>query len=248
MRHPAPPFAPASVEVTMSSTYVANPPTAPSAMPPQVGDRIGVDGVFVEVYARAKLPTRHGDFDILVFRDSLDDKEHVALVKGELGRYATAAHQAPVVVRLHSECLTGDVLTSLRCDCRDQLEMALALLAQAEAGVLLYMRQEGRGIGLGNKVRAYALQEQGLDTIDANRHLGFDDDMRDYRVAALMLKMLQVRAIELCTNNPRKLFALRALGIEVARRVPLVAPKNDHNAAYLAAKQAKAGHMLPPAT
>lgn len=213
-------------------------------MSPKVGDRIGVDGAYAEVYARAKLPTRHGDFDIYVFHNTLDDKEHVALVKGDVQAAAKVDSLPPVVVRLHSECLTGDVLTSLRCDCRDQLEMALARLEEAQAGVLLYMRQEGRGIGLGNKVRAYALQEQGLDTIDANRHLGFDDDMRDYRVAALMLKMLRVRAIELCTNNPRKLFALRALGVEVARRQPLLAPTNDHNAEYLAAKRAKAGHML----
>lgn len=229
----------------MPTRTVAEHAPPPRPVSPQVGDRIGVDGVYAEVYARAKLPTRHGAFDIYVFHNTLDDKEHVALVKGDVH---AAAHPGPpspsVVVRLHSECLTGDVLTSLRCDCRDQLEMALARLQEAQSGVLLYMRQEGRGIGLGNKVRAYALQEQGLDTIDANRHLGFDDDMRDYRVAALMLKMLQVRAIELCTNNPRKLFALRALGVEVARRQPLLAPKNDHNAEYLAAKQAKAGHML----
>lgn len=207
----------------------------------QVGATLGIDGVFVELYARAELPTRHGPFDIFVFRNNQDDKEHVALVKQE----GQASDADEVLVRLHSECLTGDVLASLRCDCRDQLEMALSQLARAKAGVLLYMRQEGRGIGLGNKVRAYALQQQGYDTVEANRHLGFDDDMRDYRVAALMLRALGVARIALATNNPRKLYALQTLGIEVAHRLPLVAQQNAHNAAYLAAKKNKAGHLLP---
>jgi GTP cyclohydrolase II len=206
---------------------------------PQVGQRLQEGDVSVELYAAAHLPTRFGDFELLVFRNNLDDKEHLALVHGAL------AGSSQVLTRLHSECLTGDVLGSLRCDCRDQLEMGLAALRQAPAGILLYMRQEGRGIGLGNKIRAYALQEQGLDTVEANQHLGFDDDVRDYRVAAMMLRLLGPASIALATNNPRKIFALKAHGIDVATRLPLVARENVHNAAYLATKARKAGHMLP---
>lgn len=198
--------------------------------------------ICVEVYARAHLPTRFGDFELLVFRTNADDKEHLALVHGAL------EGTADVVTRLHSECLTGDVLGSLRCDCRDQLEMGLGALRAAPQGILLYMRQEGRGIGLGNKIRAYALQEAGMDTVEANEHLGFDDDARDYRCAALMLHMLGVRSIQLATNNPRKIFALRAHGIDVSGRLPLVVRENVHNADYLATKAKKAGHMLPIVT
>jgi GTP cyclohydrolase II len=206
---------------------------------PDVGARLTCDDIFVEVYARAQLPTRFGDFEILVFRNSLDNKEHLALVHGRL------RNSVDVVTRLHSECLTGDVLGSLRCDCRDQLEMGLGALRAAPQGILLYMRQEGRGIGLGNKIRAYALQEGGMDTVEANEHLGFDDDARDYRVAALMLRMLGPKSIQLATNNPRKIFALRAHGIDVSARLPLVVRENPHNAQYLATKARKAGHMLP---
>jgi GTP cyclohydrolase II len=206
---------------------------------PTVGERLQDGDVHIEVYAVAHLPTRFGDFELLVFRNNLDDKEHLALVHGPL------RDSAQVITRLHSECLTGDVLGSLRCDCRDQLEMGLGALRQAPAGILLYMRQEGRGIGLGNKVRAYALQEQGLDTVEANHHLGFDDDVRDYRIAAMILRMLGPASIQLATNNPRKLFALKAHGIDVAGRLPLVVRENVHNAHYLATKARKAGHMLP---
>lgn len=209
---------------------------------PAVGAHMTLDGVRAEIYARAHLPTRHGAFHLLVVHTNIDDKEHVALVRGPVTHPGEAGR---VLVRLHSECLTGDVLASLRCDCRDQLEMAMAQLAQADASVLLYLRQEGRGIGLGNKVRAYALQEAGLDTVEANEHLGFDDDMRDYRVAAVSLKLLGIASITLATNNPRKISALESLGIAVAARVPLVAQENPFNAAYLATKKTKAGHLLP---
>ncbi|MED5463339.1 MAG: GTP cyclohydrolase II [Myxococcota bacterium] len=197
------------------------------------------EGYSVSVYARASLPTRFGDFNILVFRNTLDDKEHVALVRG------TVQGEREVPVRLHSECLTGDVLGSLRCDCRDQLEYALNTFGEAERAVLIYLRQEGRGIGLGNKVRAYTLQEQGLDTYEANQHLGFDDDLRDYRVAALILKVLGIESICLATNNPRKLSGLREHGICIEERTPVVMELNVHNTNYLVAKAQKSGHLLP---
>ena len=142
----------------------------------------------------------HGDFSIFVFRNNVDNLEHVALVRGE---HLMGAENVPV--RVHSECLTGDVMGSLRCDCRDQLEVALDLLGSEDKGILVYMRQEGRGIGLGNKIKAYALQQQeGLDTVDANKHLGFDDDLRDYTVAGLILKSFELKSIILATNNPHK--------------------------------------------
>lgn len=211
-------------------------------MLPEIGAHLTLDGLRVELYARAHLPTSYGHFHLLVFRSSVDDKEHVALVRGEV---AKTPADTDVLVRLHSECLTGDVLTSLRCDCHDQLHMALAQLATADFAVLLYLRQEGRGIGLGNKVRAYALQEAGMDTVEANEHLGFDEDMRDYRVAALMLKLLGVQRISLATNNPRKLAALAKYAIEVTQRIPLIVAQNPYNAAYLRTKRKKAGHLLP---
>lgn len=204
---------------------------------PEVGDRVEEDGQWVEVYSRAHLPTEFGDFEIFVLHTSTDDKEHVALVRGEV-RDAADVH-----VRVHSECLTGDVLGSLRCDCREQLLRALGDLGRSQTGVLLYLRQEGRGIGLGNKVRAYALQQQGLDTFEANRHLGFDDDMRDFTVAALALKLLSVGSVRLVTNNPRKMFALRQGGVEVVSRVPVVGTPNEHNSAYLEAKSLS-GHLF----
>ena len=206
---------------------------------PEVGTRLQADGIWVELFARAALPTRFGEFQILVFHNSADDKEHVALVHG------APRDVENVVTRVHSECLTGDVFGSMRCDCRDQLEMALQAISSLACGLVLYMRQEGRGIGLGNKIRAYTLQEAGLDTYEANRHLGFDDDLRDYRVAALMLKMLAVKSIQLATNNPRKMFAFRALGIDIAGRMPLVTRQNPHNASYLTTKAKKSGHILP---
>jgi GTP cyclohydrolase II len=204
---------------------------------PAVGRRLVEGDSWVEVYASARLPTKSGDFQILVFRSSHDALEHVALVRGNL------AGKTGVPVRIHSECLTGDVLGSLKCDCNQQLNAALETFGRACTGVLLYMRQEGRGIGLGNKIRAYALQEKGLDTYAANEHLGFDADLRDYRVAAQMLKLLEVGSVDLLTNNPRKIFGLRQHDVEVLRRVPIVIEGNPHNSGYLATKQ-RSGHLL----
>lgn len=193
----------------------------------------------MRVVAHAGLPTRFGDFEIVAFeRADGTPLDHVALVRGSLA----GAERLPL--RIHSECLTGDVLGSLRCDCRDQLEIALRELGQAQASALLYLHQEGRGIGLANKIRAYQVQqEQGLDTVEANRHLGFDDDSRDYTDAAVMLQTLGVRSVVLMTNNPRKIGDLEKNGIEVARREPLRPTPNDHNREYIRAKQRKLGHL-----
>lgn len=183
--------------------------------------------------AEARLPTRFGEFRLLVFNPG----EQVALVAG------TLEGGGPVLVRLHSECLTGDVFGSQRCDCGAQLERAMELVARSGRGVVLYLRQEGRGIGLLNKTRAYRLQEQGRDTVEANRALGLEDDLRDYRVAAAILADLGVRHVELLTNNPEKVRALEARGLEVVRR-PLELPPNPTNLAYLRAKRDRMGHKL----
>lgn len=206
---------------------------------PQVGARLEQGAIWVEVFAHAQLPTRFGHFDIVVFRNNLDSHEHIALIHGQV------ANKAHVLCRVHSECLTGDAFGSLRCDCRDQLEMSLQALQSAPEGILLYLRQEGRGIGLGQKIRAYTLQEAGMDTVQANEHLGFLADARDYRVAALMLRILQVQSIELATNNPKKIQSLQSLGIDVSKRQPVIAEPNAHNRDYLATKATKAGHLLP---
>jgi GTP cyclohydrolase II len=192
----------------------------------------------VEIYARAELPSRFGDFEIVAFHRGDEQLEHVALVRGEV------QGQHGVTLRLHSECLTGDVLGSLRCDCRDQLEMAVGQIAASERGILVYLRQEGRGIGLANKVRAYALQDGGLDTFEANRHLGFDDDLREYGDAAAMLLALGVGSVVLLTNNPKKIDGLRQHGIEVVGRQPLESVPTAHNRRYLLTKKLKKGHLL----
>jgi GTP cyclohydrolase II len=192
----------------------------------------------VRIVDSASLPTRHGDFRIVAFADTIDGKDHVALVRGDV-RGAT-----DVLTRIHSECLTGDAFASLRCDCREQLEEGLRLVAASERGIVLYLRQEGRGIGLANKVRAYALQERGLDTVDANLALGFADDARRYDVAAGMLDALGVASIQLLTNNPDKVRQLEDLGVAVTRRVPHRMPPNAHNVRYLATKAARSGHLL----
>jgi len=191
--------------------------------------------------SRAKLPTRWGDFDIVAFRFEPEQAEHVALVRG---LDAGPVGPEPLLTRIHSECLTGDAFGSLRCDCRDQLERALEELAGMPRAVLLYLRQEGRGIGLANKVRAYALQEQGLDTVEANLHLGFDDDLRDYGVAAAMLGALGVSTVTLMTNNLRKVCGLKRHGITVAGRRPLTSVPTLHNHIYLQTKATKSGHLL----
>ncbi|HEY6194947.1 MAG TPA: GTP cyclohydrolase II [Candidatus Eisenbacteria bacterium] len=198
----------------------------------------GVHHICVRVVAVADLPSRFGKFRIVAFWNNRDGKEHVALVHGDvMGR-------EDLPVRLHSECLTGDALGSLRCDCRDQLEVALRRIGAMERGAILYMRQEGRGIGLLNKVRAYALQDRGLDTVEANLALGFRDDERDYAVAAHMLASLNVASIQLMTNNPNKLQQLEQLGTKVTGRIPHVMPATEYNRFYLETKAARSGHMI----
>jgi GTP cyclohydrolase II len=192
----------------------------------------------VELVARARLPLEDmPDTQIVAFRASDDGQEHVALVVGTFGG-------KPPLVRLHSECLTGDVFGSLKCDCGPQLTEALRIIAAAGGGVLLYLRQEGRGIGLANKLRAYALQDRGLDTVEANRRLGFADDERDYGHAAAMLRALGIGQVRLLTNNPNKLAGLEAAGIEVVERVAHHMPANPHNADYLTAKRERSGHLI----
>jgi GTP cyclohydrolase II len=199
---------------------------------------VGPMKVCVRVVAVADLPTRHGHFRIVGFWNNRDEKEHVALVRGDV----IGAEDVPT--RLHSECLTGDAIGSLRCDCRDQLEAALSKIGSLERGLVLYLRQEGRGIGLTNKVRAYALQDQGLDTVEANLALGFRDDERDYAIAAHMIQSLGVRSIELMTNNPKKIGALTKNGIRVSRRLPHVIPPNGFNRFYLETKRDRSGHWI----
>jgi GTP cyclohydrolase II len=185
-----------------------------------------------------QLPSRFGRFHIIAFWNNRDGKDHVAMVHGDV----MGATEVPT--RLHSECLTGDVMGSLRCDCRDQLEVAMGKLAEMERGVVLYMRQEGRGIGLVNKVKAYALQDQGLDTVDANLALGFRDDERDYEVAAHMLASLNIGSVRLMTNNPKKIQELEKLGIKVSGRIPHVIPANEWNRFYLETKAHRSGHQI----
>jgi GTP cyclohydrolase II len=192
----------------------------------------------VEIVARAKLPLDDlPPTQIVAFRASDDGQEHVALLLGAFGG-------KPPLVRLHSECLTGDVFGSLKCDCGPQLKEALRIIGAEGGGVLLYLRQEGRGIGLANKVRAYSLQDRGLDTVEANRRLGFADDERDYRHASAMLRALGVDRVRLLTNNPAKVRGLEAAGIEVTDRVAHQMPANPHNADYLTTKRKKSGHLL----
>jgi GTP cyclohydrolase II len=188
--------------------------------------------------ARASLPTRYGEFDVCVFEVEGVTGEAVAILHGSL------EVDAPPLVRLHSECITGDVLGSLRCDCGEQLSASLALIAQAEVGVLLYLRQEGRGIGLANKIRAYALQDRGLDTVDANLALGLPVDGREYASAAAILRHMGIDRVRLLTNNPLKHAALEQHGVEVVERVPLVIAPNPVNQDYLRTKADRMGHLL----
>jgi GTP cyclohydrolase II len=204
----------------------------------QAGYEVGDDNVYVRIVAMAELPSRFGDFHIVAFENNYDGKEHVAITKGDV----IGAENVPV--RLHSECLTGDALGSLRCDCRDQLEAALKAIGQMERGMVLYLRQEGRGIGLTNKIRAYSLQDEGLDTVEANHALGFRDDERDYAVAANMLKALQIQSVQLMTNNPKKIDQLVQNGIQVTGRIPHIMQPNEHNRFYLETKAMKSGHMI----
>jgi 3,4-dihydroxy 2-butanone 4-phosphate synthase/GTP cyclohydrolase II len=192
----------------------------------------------VERVAGPMLPTAYGDFRIYAYRNHVTGEEHVALVIGDI------EPEVPTLVRVHSQCLTGDIFASRRCDCGLQLDAALRRLAQDGRGVLLYLLQEGRGIGLFNKLRAYELQDRGQDTVEANLHLGFKADSRDYGTGAQILHDLGVRRLRLMTNNPKKYTALRGFGLEIVERVPLEMPPTDSNRSYLEAKKNKMGHLL----
>lgn len=192
----------------------------------------------VEREREVDLPTTQGHFRLRLYRSKTDGKEHLALIKGDL------TGDPPPLVRVHSECLTGDVFGSERCDCGSQLQESMALVEREGRGVVLYMRQEGRGIGLSNKLHAYALQEQGLDTVEANIKLGFPPDLRDYGLGAQILADLGLHRIRLITNNPRKIVGLQGYGLEIAERVPLVCTPGRHNAHYLATKRVKLGHLI----
>lgn len=201
----------------------------------------GANQVCVRVVAVADLPTEFGDFRIVAFWNNRDGKDHVAIVHGDV------VGKESVPLRVHSECLTGDALGSLRCDCRAQLHAALRRIAEEPFGVVLYLRQEGRGIGLMNKIRAYSLQDGGLDTVDANLALGFRDDEREYSVAAHMINSLDLRSIRLITNNPNKLSQLREFGVQVEGRIPHIMQATPENADYLRTKAERSGHLIEQA-
>lgn len=192
----------------------------------------------ITLAAESNLPTEFGDFKIFVFKNYLDHKEHLAIVKGDV------QDQEDVLVRVHSECLTGDVFGSKRCDCGEQLHNALRTIEAKGRGVVVYMRQEGRGIGLTNKIKAYALQEKGLDTVEANVELGFPPDMREYSLAAQIIRFLGIKSVDLLTNNPLKRDSLTHWGIDVKKRVPVIVKANNVNAGYLKTKKEKMGHLL----
>jgi 3,4-dihydroxy 2-butanone 4-phosphate synthase/GTP cyclohydrolase II len=192
----------------------------------------------IERVAEARLPTRHGKFKAIAYKSFVDQGEHIALSMGEW------EPDEPVLVRIHSECLTGDVFGSIRCDCGEQIEMALDIIAKEGTGVFLYMRQEGRGIGLHNKIKAYSLQDTGLDTIEANQTLGFEPDLRHYGVGAQILQDLGISRLRLLTNNPRKVVGLSGFDLEIVDRVPVEASVNDENRRYMTTKKARMGHIL----
>ena len=192
----------------------------------------------VERVAEARLPTKYGEFKAIAYRSPVDPGEHIALTLGEW------SEDAPVLVRIHSECLTGDVFSSIRCDCGEQIELALSILAKEGSGVFLYMRQEGRGICLHNKIKAYSLQDDGLDTVEANKSLGFEPDMRHYGIGAQILQDIGVKQLRLLTNNPRKLVGLSGFNLEIVERIPVEASVNDENREYMRTKKARMGHIL----
>ncbi|HDM33076.1 MAG TPA: bifunctional 3,4-dihydroxy-2-butanone-4-phosphate synthase/GTP cyclohydrolase II [Deltaproteobacteria bacterium] len=202
-----------------------------------IAHRIKTETLVREV-VRASLPTKYGDFDLVGFDNDIDHKEHVALVKGDI------SPDDPVLVRVHSECLTGDVFGSRRCDCGEQLHNSMMMIEKEGKGVIVYMRQEGRGIGLINKLRAYHLQENGKDTVEANIELGFPPDLRDYGLGAQILVALGVKKMRLMTNNPKKIIGLEGYGLEIVERVPIEIPPNDKNKDYLKTKKDKMGHIL----
>ncbi len=217
-------------------------------LPPETAARLLAEGkdhqcpgspeTCVKIVALAELPSRFGDFQVVAFWNEHERQDHAAFIHGDV------TGKERVLVRLHSECLTGDAIGSLRCDCRDQLLASLERVAQSEAGVVLYLRQEGRGIGFANKIRAYQLQDQGYDTVEANEALGFRPDEREYGIAAHMLGALHVRSIEIMTNNPAKIEDLRRHGVEIVGRIPLVIPAQPSDRAYLETKRRKLGHLL----
>jgi len=188
--------------------------------------------------AEAKLPTKYGEFTAIAYKSDIDPDEHLALVMGDIST------EEPVLVRVHSECVTGDVFGSLRCDCGEQIALAMQSIARESRGVFLYMRQEGRGIGFHNKIRAYALQDKGLDTVEANLSLGFAPDLRDYGVGAQILAELGLHGIRLLTNNPKKVVGLEGYGLKVVETVPIITPPNPYNRDYLEVKRKKLGHLL----
>lgn len=192
----------------------------------------------IRYVASSKLPTHWGQFDMHGYEDLSNDKEHVVLTMGDV------ADGQPVLARIHSECLTGDSLFSMRCDCGSQLQAALKAISEEGRGALLYLRQEGRGIGLLNKIKAYKLQDEGADTVEANEQLGFGADMRDYSIVKPMCEHLEIGAVKLMTNNPRKVKAMQDVGVDVVERIPLRTGNNPHNAHYLATKAGKLGHLF----
>ena len=194
--------------------------------------------ICVKMVSLANLPTRFGNFKVVAFYNNHDKKEHAAILKGNI------CGKGNVPLRVHSECLTGDAIGSLRCDCRDQLETALKMIGKMKYGALLYLRQEGRGIGFINKIRAYQLQDNGYDTIEANEALGFKADERDYGIAAHMIRSLNIKSIKLISNNPHKIQDLQFYGTKISGRIPIVIKPNVHNKFYLETKKKKAGHIF----
>jgi len=198
----------------------------------------------IQRVTETRLPSRYGSFKLYLYRSQVDDYLHLAICTGDIGETAGKVYNEPVLVRVHSECLTGDILGSMRCDCGEQLQSALKMIAQTGRGVVLYMRQEGRGIGLEAKLKAYALQDKGLDTVEANKALGLPVDLRDYGIGAQILVDLGIRKIRLLTNNPKKVVALNGYGLEIVERVPIQIPCTPHNEEYLKTKKEKLGHWL----
>lgn len=194
--------------------------------------------ILVEQVAKAKMPTKYGEFTIYGYEDKINGEQHLALVKGDI------SGNEPVLCRVHSKCLTGDTLGSTRCDCGEQYAAAMKRIQKEGRGVLLYMAQEGRGIGLLNKLKAYELQDKGLDTVEANVALGFDEDLRDYDIAVQMLKDLGLKKLRLLTNNPDKIEQLTAYGMEIVERVPIQMEASKHDIFYLKTKQEKMGHIV----